>query len=126
MIELGPRSEAIVSAVSLSSWRGRAGPLSRWQRTASCSRRGNWHPYRHWRPRNSSKHWNPTASVERTEPGWRTFAGRVAAVVLVAAAPVAFPVEVRSVDELHISGGNRCSKQNSSSINLFGFALSFA
>jgi hypothetical protein len=32
-----------------------------------------------------------------------------AAVVLVAAAPVAFPEEVRSVDESHISGGNRCS-----------------
>jgi hypothetical protein len=67
MIELGTRSGAIVSAVSLSLWRGRAGPLPRWQRTEGRSRRRNWHPDRHWRPRNSSKRWNaPAASAERT------------------------------------------------------------
>src|ERR1700738_385882 len=39
----------------------------------------------------------------RSLSGWRAFAGHSAAVVRAAAAPLAFPEEVRSEDESHIS-----------------------
>src|SRR5207253_833496 len=44
-------------------------------------------------------------------PGWRALAGHSAAVVFVAAAPLASPQQVRSQDESHISGCIRCSSK---------------
>jgi hypothetical protein len=41
--------------------------------------------------------------------GWRALAGHSAAVVRAAAAPLAFPEQVRSADESHISGCIWCS-----------------